>query len=162
MKSAGAQLGERLSTMEIRVPRIRYLSAVDAREHQEADDIRQLLVRQLSSPVRWTSTVAALGAAGARQIIECGPGGVLAGLVKRITRGGDILRSRNSWLPRPSGAAARRAVQRKLHMLQNEIALVTGASRELARPSPALAGAGARAVGTATSETGAQGDQFVA
>jgi len=90
MKSAGAQLGERLSTMEIRVPRIRYLSAVDAREHQEADDIRQLLVRQLSSPVRWTSTVAALGAAGARQIIECGPGGVLAGLVKRITRGGDI------------------------------------------------------------------------
>ena len=90
MKSAGAQLGEKLSTMEIRVPRIRYLSAVDAREHQQADDIRELLVSQLSSPVRWTSTVAALGAAGARQIIECGPGGVLAGLVKRITRGGDI------------------------------------------------------------------------
>jgi len=90
MKSAGARLGERLSALEIRVPRIRYLSAVDAREHEAADDIRQLLVSQLSSPVRWTSTVAALGAAGARQIIECGPGGVLAGLVKRITRGGDI------------------------------------------------------------------------
>jgi [acyl-carrier-protein] S-malonyltransferase len=90
MKSAGARLGERLATTEIRTPRIRYLSAVDAREHETADDIRQLLVRQLSSPVRWTSTVAALGAAGARQIVECGPGGVLAGLVKRITRGGDI------------------------------------------------------------------------
>jgi len=90
MKSAGVRLGERLATMEIRTPRIRYLSAVDAREHEAADDIRQLLVRQLSSPVRWTSTVAALGAAGARQIVECGPGGVLAGLVKRITRGGDI------------------------------------------------------------------------
>ena len=90
MKSAGTRLGERLATTEIRTPRIRYLSAVDAREHDAADDIRQLLVRQLSSPVRWTSTVAALGAAGARQIVECGPGGVLASLVKRITRGGDI------------------------------------------------------------------------
>lgn len=90
MKAAGARLGERLVSTEIRAPRIRYLSAVDAREHDAADDIRQLLVRQLSSPVRWTATVAALSAAGARQIIECGPGGVLAGLVKRITRGGEI------------------------------------------------------------------------
>jgi [acyl-carrier-protein] S-malonyltransferase len=90
MKSAGARLGERLAQMEIHAPRIRYLSAVDAQEHTAADDIRQLLVRQLSSPVRWTATVAALGAAGAKCIVECGPGGVLAGLVKRITRGGDI------------------------------------------------------------------------
>jgi [acyl-carrier-protein] S-malonyltransferase len=39
--------------------------------------------------VRWTATVAALGNSGIRQVVECGPGGVLAGLVKRITRGGD-------------------------------------------------------------------------
>jgi [acyl-carrier-protein] S-malonyltransferase len=90
MKSAGARLGERLAQMDIRTPAIRYLSAVDAQEHTGADDIRQLLVRQLSSPVRWTATVAALSATGARRILECGPGGVLAGLVKRITRGGDI------------------------------------------------------------------------
>jgi len=90
MKSAGARLGERLAQMDIRTPGIRYVSAVDAQEHTGADDIRQLLVRQLSSPVRWTSTVAALGAAGAKKVVECGPGGVLAGLVKRITRGGDI------------------------------------------------------------------------
>jgi len=93
MKAAGALLGERLAATEIRAPRIRYLSAVDALEHDAPDDIRALLVRQLSSPVRWTATVAALvdtlGSAGARQIVECGPGGVLAGLVKRITRGGD-------------------------------------------------------------------------
>ena len=89
MKSAGARLGERLTSTEIRAPRIRYLSAVDAQEHSNPDDIRGLLVRQLSSPVRWTATVAALNAAGIRQVIECGPGGVLAGLVKRITRGGD-------------------------------------------------------------------------
>ena len=90
MKSAGIRLGERLANLEIRPPRIPYLSAVDARVHDDADDIRQLLVRQLSSPVRWTATVAALSGAGARQIVECGPGGVLAGLVKRISRGGDI------------------------------------------------------------------------
>lgn len=89
MKSAGARLAEKLAATPFRVPSIRYLSAVDAREHQEPDDIRQLLVRQLSSPVRWTATVAALTGAGAKQIVECGPGGVLAGLVKRITRGGE-------------------------------------------------------------------------
>lgn len=89
MKAAGARLGERLANTEVGAPRIRYLSAVDAQEHAVPDDIRALLVRQLSSPVRWTATVAALGSAGMRQIVECGPGGVLAGLVKRITRGGD-------------------------------------------------------------------------
>ena len=94
MKAAGARLGERLASTEIRAPRIRYLSAVDAREHDAPDDIRALLVRQLSSPVRWTATVAAMvnamGSAGAKRIVECGPGGVLAGLVKRITRGSDV------------------------------------------------------------------------
>jgi len=90
MKSAGSRLGERLAQLDIRAPRIRYLSAVDAQEHTTADDIRQLLVRQLSSPVRWTATVAALAAAGANRVVECGPGGVLAGLVKRITRGGEV------------------------------------------------------------------------
>ena len=89
MKSAGARLGERLAGTAVRTPAIRYLSAVDAREHSSPDDIRSLLVRQLSSPVRWTATVAALNAAGIRQVMECGPGGVLTGLVKRITRGSD-------------------------------------------------------------------------
>ena len=90
MTGAGARLGKRLENTEIRRPLLRYLSAVDAREHDAPDDIRALLVRQLSSPVRWTETTAALTAAGARTIVECGPGGVLAGLVKRITRGGDV------------------------------------------------------------------------
>ena len=90
MKGAGARLAERLAKTDIRKPALRYLSAVDAREHDAPDDIRQLLVRQLSSPVRWTATVAALSAAGIKQVAECGPGGVLAGLVKRITRGGDV------------------------------------------------------------------------
>jgi [acyl-carrier-protein] S-malonyltransferase len=92
MKSAGLRLGERLAATEIRTPKIRYLSAVDSQTHSEPDDIRALLVRQLSNPVRWTATVAALTrneSGGATRVIECGPGGVLAGLVKRIEKGRD-------------------------------------------------------------------------
>ena len=93
MKPAGVRLGERLAAIEIRAPRLRYLSAVDAREHTDADDIRALLVRQLSSPVRWTATITTLtvgkGTGGVKNIVECGPGGVLAGLVKRIEKGRD-------------------------------------------------------------------------
>lgn len=90
MKSAGEKLAGRLASTELRTPRLRYLSAVDAQEHRDPDEIRALLVGQLSSPVRWTATVAALTGGGIRQIVECGPGQVLAGLVKRITRGGDV------------------------------------------------------------------------
>lgn len=89
MKPAGARLGEKLAATAFRKPAIRYLSAVDAQEHSEPDDIRALLVQQLSSPVRWTATVSALTGTGIRQVVECGPGGVLAGLVKRIERGRD-------------------------------------------------------------------------
>jgi [acyl-carrier-protein] S-malonyltransferase len=89
MKSAGTRLAEKLGATPLRAPSIRFLSAVDAREHQDPDDIRRLLVSQISSPVRWTATVAALTGAGAKHVVECGPGGVLASLVKRITRGTD-------------------------------------------------------------------------
>jgi len=89
MKSAGVRLGERLASLAIRAPGIRYLSAVDANEHTDPDDIRGLLVRQLSSPVRWTATITALSNGGVKHVVECGPGGVLAGLVKRIEKGRD-------------------------------------------------------------------------
>ena len=51
------------------------------------DEMRQLLLEQLYSPVRWTSCVSAMLGAGVGQFVECGPGNVLAGLVKRIARG---------------------------------------------------------------------------
>jgi [acyl-carrier-protein] S-malonyltransferase len=89
MKSAGVRLSERLASIDIRTPRIRYVSAVDAVEHSDPADIRALLGRQLASPVRWTATVTALSSGGANRIVECGPGGVLSGLVKRIEKGRD-------------------------------------------------------------------------
>jgi [acyl-carrier-protein] S-malonyltransferase len=86
MEPATHRLQERLATVEIKAPRIRYMSAVDAAVHQDPEDIRQLLVRQVASPVRWTDTVRALAATGVARIIECGPGKVLTGLNRRIEK----------------------------------------------------------------------------
>ena len=70
----------------MRKPSIPYVSAVDARHHAEPADIVELLVRQISSAVRWTDTVRALARADIAQLIECGPGKVLTGLNRRIER----------------------------------------------------------------------------
>lgn len=89
MQAAAVRLQERLAALEVRVPRIRYVSAVDARPHEDPQDIRALLVRQLSSPVRWSQTLSALSA-GLAQVIECGPGKVLTGLNRRIEKRADL------------------------------------------------------------------------
>lgn len=86
MRSAAERLRERLAATAIATPRLPYFSAVDAREHTEAADIRANLVTQLASPVRWTLTVRALIAAGLRTIVECGPGKVLTSLNRRIEK----------------------------------------------------------------------------
>ena len=86
MGPAAQRLGERLATVELRRPRIRFVSAVDAAAHDDPGDLRQLLVRQLASPVRWTDTVRGLAASGIGTLVECGPGKVLTGLNRRIER----------------------------------------------------------------------------
>jgi [acyl-carrier-protein] S-malonyltransferase len=90
MRGAGERLGERLRVLDVRTPRIRYVSAVDAGAHSEPDDIRQVLVRQISSPVRWPQTLRAVSAGAISQVIECGPGRVLTGLNRRIERRADL------------------------------------------------------------------------
>lgn len=90
MRAAGERLRERLADVEVRLPRIRYVSAVDARPHEEPRDIREVLVRQLSSPVRWTETLRAVSMADVTAVIECGPGRVLTGLNRRIERRPDL------------------------------------------------------------------------
>jgi [acyl-carrier-protein] S-malonyltransferase len=87
MGPAAQRLGERLATVDLRAPRIRFVSAVDAAQHTDPADLRRLLVRQLSSPVRWSDTVRALAASGIGALIECGPGKVLTALNRRIERG---------------------------------------------------------------------------
>jgi [acyl-carrier-protein] S-malonyltransferase len=86
MRGAADRLAGKLRGVEIRKPQIAYISAVDAVPHQEPTDLHELLVRQLSSPVRWLDTVRALSATGIAQLIECGPGKVLTGLNRRIEK----------------------------------------------------------------------------
>jgi len=90
MRGAGERLRERLRTLAVRVPAIGFVSAVDARAHAEPEEIRELLGRQLSSPVRWTDTLRAVSAGAIAQVIECGPGRVLTGLNRRIERRPDL------------------------------------------------------------------------
>ena len=86
MLKAAERLRERLQGLTVRAPSIRYVSAVDATEHEAPDELRALLVRQLSSPVRWSQTLQALATPEVAQVIECGPGKVLTGLNRRIER----------------------------------------------------------------------------
>ncbi len=90
MGPAAERLESHLRDVPLVKPVIRYVSAVDALAHTDPDDIRELLVRQLASPVRWQDTVRALAANGHSQLIECGPGKVLTGLNRRIEKRPDL------------------------------------------------------------------------
>jgi len=91
MRPAAQRLAKKLDGVSLRTPRITYLSAADVQPHSNVDDIRQLLVRQLASPVRWQETVQALLARNPRQLIECGPGKVLTALNRRIAGAGAVV-----------------------------------------------------------------------
>ena len=84
MQPAALRLREALERVEIRTPGIRLINNVDVAEETEPVRIRDALVRQAAAPVRWVETIRRMAELGAAQVIECGPGKVLAGLVKRI------------------------------------------------------------------------------
>ncbi len=86
MQSAVAQLTEALSGVELRAPRIPVYSNVDARTHQDPQQIRELLIRQVVSPVQWEATLREMLAQGFQPFYEVGPGRVLSGLLKRLDR----------------------------------------------------------------------------
>lgn len=86
MKPASERLAGRLADVEINTPTIPVLHNVDVASYDAPEQIRDRLVRQLYSPVRWVETVQALAAQDVSTVVECGPGKVLAGLNKRIAR----------------------------------------------------------------------------
>jgi [acyl-carrier-protein] S-malonyltransferase len=90
MKPAAERLGERLRAAAFRNPEVRDVYTVDVRKHVDPEGIRAALVEQVFKPVRWTATIQAIVAAGARVIVECGPGRVLTGLNRRIEKNRDI------------------------------------------------------------------------
>jgi len=86
MQPAADAMRERLAAIDIKSPACPVWSNADAAPKQSADAIREALIAQLVSPVRWTQTVQQLAGAGITQAVEIGPNKVLAGLVKRIER----------------------------------------------------------------------------
>ena len=84
MKPAAEQLKLRLAQTAFAAPRIPVINNIDVTVNSEAASIRDALYRQAFGPVRWVEVVQALRAQGAQQVLECGPGKVLAGAIKRI------------------------------------------------------------------------------
>lgn len=84
MKPAADKLKEKLAGITLAAPRIPVLNNVDVSIETDTDRIREALYRQAFGPVRWVECVQAIRAQGLTTLVECGPGKVLAGLVKRI------------------------------------------------------------------------------
>lgn len=86
MQPAVERLTAVLENVTLHTPRIPVVSNVDATAHDDPEEIRQLLVQQVVSPVRWEDSMNKLLADGTEQFYEIGPGRVLRGLLKRIAR----------------------------------------------------------------------------
>jgi len=96
MQPAADALRQRLADVEIKQPEIPVWSNALARPLSDAMVIRDALVSQLVSPVRWSETIRGLHAMGVCQAVEMGPGKVLAGIVRRVERGVSVFASDNS------------------------------------------------------------------
>ncbi|MGD9389986.1 MAG: ACP S-malonyltransferase [Thioalkalispiraceae bacterium] len=86
MKPAAEKLAGILAAITVNSPVIPVINNVDVNAASDAEGIRDALVRQLYSPVRWVETVQKMAADGTDRLIECGPGKVLVGLNKRIDK----------------------------------------------------------------------------
>lgn len=86
MESAVEKLAAALADVELHKPAIPVVSNVDGRPHDDPEEIRELLVRQVVSPVRWEDSMRYLLDRGFDEYYEVGPGRVLRGLMKRINR----------------------------------------------------------------------------
>ncbi|MGY6307155.1 ACP S-malonyltransferase [Proteus mirabilis] len=86
MKPAADKLAVALQEIEFKQPEIQVVNNVDVKAQTDANAIRDALVRQLYNPVRWTETVEFIADKGITQLLEIGPGKVLTGLTKRISK----------------------------------------------------------------------------
>ncbi len=90
MTEAGRALSEALAEAMFSAPDITTVAATDGTTYGDGEDIRARLSQQVYTHVHWIATVNALIAGGASTIIECGPGKVLTGLVRRIDKGTSV------------------------------------------------------------------------
>jgi [acyl-carrier-protein] S-malonyltransferase len=84
MRPAGEKLRGYFPAVQIRQPEVALINNVDVAVVSEPDKIKDALVRQAASPVRWVETIRRMAESGVTHIIECGPGKVLGGMTKRI------------------------------------------------------------------------------
>ncbi len=84
MRPAAEKLKEKLAATPFAAPQIKVVNNIDVAIETDADLIRDALYRQAFGPVRWVECVQAIKAQGISMVLECGPGKVLAGMVKRI------------------------------------------------------------------------------
>jgi [acyl-carrier-protein] S-malonyltransferase len=84
MKPAAEQLAAALADVAIAAPRVPVVSNVTAEPTQDPARIRELLIQQVTAPVRWEASIQAIAALGVTRAYELGSGAVLKGLVKRI------------------------------------------------------------------------------
>lgn len=86
MEPAREELAQAIANTEFSEPICPIYQNVDAKPHTSAEEIKANLVAQLTAPVRWTQSVKQMISDGATSFVECGPGKVLQGLVKKIDR----------------------------------------------------------------------------
>lgn len=86
MKDAADKLSEQFNTVTFNTPEIPVVNNVDVEMASDVDSIKDALIRQLYSPVRWTETIQKLSSTGVEKALEVGPGKVLQGLIKRIDK----------------------------------------------------------------------------
>jgi [acyl-carrier-protein] S-malonyltransferase len=91
MAPAQERLAVDLSRIPFRDPAVPLVNNVDARVVRTADECREGLVRQVSAPVRWQQSVEAMARDGVTTFVEIGPGTVLTGLIKKISKGAQVL-----------------------------------------------------------------------
>ena len=86
MKPAADNLAEMVNAVSFRAPEVPIMHNVHARNEQDPEAIKALMLEQIYSPVKWVDCVKQLKEGGVSTLVECGPGKVLSGLVKRIDR----------------------------------------------------------------------------
>lgn len=91
LKPAGEKLLAALNEVEIHAPQIPYVTNVTAKYVTQADGIRELLARQISSSVRWQQCVECMIADGVEVFVEIGPGKTISSFVKKIDRTREVL-----------------------------------------------------------------------
>ncbi|HLB57078.1 MAG TPA: ACP S-malonyltransferase [Coxiellaceae bacterium] len=86
MQSAAEKMAEKLKNINIKTPTLKVIQNADVKIFNSPDEIRNALAKQLISPVRWVETIQFMIEKNCKLFLECGPGKVLSGLNKRISR----------------------------------------------------------------------------